>query len=57
MSEDAIIKELHDIKDKGASRHGYDIEKMVRSLREQQDQSGREVVCLKPRLTTTGPLP
>lgn len=40
MSEDAIIKNLREIKEKNAEKHEYDIAKMVSSLRKQQDQGG-----------------
>ena len=53
MSEDAIIKELQDVKDRHAAEYGYDIDKMVHSLQKQQRESGRRIVCLKPRPIAT----
>ncbi len=53
MHEDAVIRELREVKEGNALKHDCDIVKIVAELRRQQDRSGRKVVSRKPKLTAT----
>lgn len=41
---DEIVREVQRIKEEHAAQYGYDIDAMVRALREMQQKSGRKVV-------------
>ena len=49
MCEDAVIKELWEIKDRHAAKYGCDIRKMARALRRFQAKGGHKVVRRKRR--------
>jgi hypothetical protein len=55
MLEDAVIEEMHRIKDAIAAQYDYDVRKIALALREEQQNSGRGVVSrMKPRPDKTG---
>ena len=49
MKDDAVIAEIHKIKESIAARYNYDIHAMGKALREMQAKSGRKIVNLGPR--------
>ena len=49
MTEDAIIKELWEIKDRHAAKYDYQVRKMARGLRRLERTSGHKVVRPKRR--------
>lgn len=49
MVEDAVIKELWEIKDRNAAKYGSDVRKMARALRRLEAKGGRKVVRHKRR--------
>ena len=46
---DAVIAELHAVRDAYAARFGYDVRAIFADLRAAQEASGREYVSLPPR--------
>jgi DNA-binding GntR family transcriptional regulator len=55
MLGDAVIDEIHRIKDAIAARYDYDVRKIAQALREEIQKSGRNVVSrLQPRPDKTG---
>ncbi len=56
MLEDAIVDEIHRIKDAIAARYDYDVRKIAQALQEEQRNSGRNVVSRmqQPRSDKTG---
>lgn len=42
---DAIITEVHAVRDKYAARFNYDVGRMFRDIRARQEASDREYVC------------
>ncbi len=46
---DPIIDELRAVRDEHAARFNYDVEKIFRDIKVQQEVSGREYVRLPPR--------
>ena len=49
MVEDAVIKELWEIKDRNAAKYGSDVRRMARALRRLEAKGGRRVVGPKRR--------
>ena len=54
MSDDPIVAEVRAIRDKLAAECNYDVDKIVRRIRQRQAESGREYVSLPPRRVTSG---
>lgn len=48
---DAIIAEIHAVRDEYAARFNYDVERMFRDIRARQEASNREYVCHPARRT------
>ena len=48
-TNDEIIEEIRRRRQEHAASFGYDLKRIVRDLREQERQSGREVVTRPPR--------
>ena len=46
---DAIIAEVHAIRDEYAARFNHDVGRMFRDIRARQEASGREYVCYPAR--------
>ena len=46
---DPIVEEVRRVREAHAARFNYDIDAIVRDLREQQNRSGRTFVTLPPR--------
>jgi hypothetical protein len=55
MWKDPIVEEVRKVRDEYAARFNYDLDAMLKDLQEKQEASGREVVNLKPRRTTSSP--
>lgn len=49
MWVDPIVEEVRKIRQEHAAQFGYDLDKIVQSLQQEERQSGREVVTLPPR--------
>jgi len=49
MSEDPIVREVREARQKHAARFDYDLAAICRDLREQEAQGGRTVVVLEAR--------
>ncbi len=49
MPEDAVIKEVRQIKEAHAAQYGYDIHAMAKALREKQRQGNRKIVSRPPK--------
>ena len=49
VEEDQVMREIHRIKDEIAAEYDYDVKKLGKALKEQQDKSGRKVVSPPPR--------
>ena len=49
MTDDPIVAEVRAIRDKLAAECGYDVEEIVRRIRQRQAESGREYVSYPPR--------
>ena len=49
MTDDPILAEVRAIRDKLAAECGYDVEEIVRRIRQRQAESGREYVSYPPR--------
>ncbi|MBY0228531.1 MAG: hypothetical protein K2W96_04545 [Gemmataceae bacterium] len=50
-----IIREIRKVRDAFARRHNYDLESMVRELREHQEARGKEIVTLIPPSSDSAP--
>ena len=48
---DAIIAEIHAVRDEYAARFNYDVERIFRDIRARQEASNREYVCRPARRT------
>ena len=48
-SEDPIVKEVRDIRDKIAAEHGYDVRAIGRYYQRKQEQTSRQFVTRPPR--------
>jgi hypothetical protein len=46
---DPVVEEIDKIREDLAARHNYDLAEIVRELRRQQEQSGREYITFPPR--------
>ncbi len=49
MSEDDLVVEVRAARDEYCRQFGYDLQAIVRDLREQERKGGRPVVRLSPR--------
>jgi hypothetical protein len=49
MWKDPVVEEVRAIRDEYARQFNYDIEAICRDLRDQENQSDREVVTLPPK--------
>ena len=49
-THDPIVAEVRAIRDKHASEHDYDVDKIFRSIKAQQESSSRKYVRLPARL-------
>ena len=49
MPSDAIVDEIHAVREEMARRHGYDLDAIVESLHKASEQSGRPTVTLPSR--------
>jgi hypothetical protein len=49
MWNDPIVDEVRKIREEHAARFNYDLERIFQDLKEQERQSGREVVSLAPK--------
>lgn len=49
MWVDPIVEEVRKIRQEHAASFGYDLDKIVESLQQEERQGGREVVTLPPR--------
>jgi hypothetical protein len=53
MWSDPIVIKLHRIRERHAREFGYDLQRMFRSLKEEQESSGRRVVALSRTRTAS----
>ncbi len=56
MSRDAIVEEVRSQRDAYAQRFNYDLQAIVRDLRDQQKKGDRKVVSFPPRPVESHPL-
>ena len=49
LLRDPVVEEIDRIREDLAARHHYDLASIVRELRKQQEQSGREFITFPPR--------
>ena len=49
LLRDPVVEEIDRIREDLAARHHYDLASIVRELRKQQEQSGREFITSPPR--------
>jgi len=49
MCDDPIVEEVRKIREEHAARFDYDLERIFQDLKEQERQSGREVISLPPK--------
>ena len=49
MWNDPIVEEVRRVREEHAARFDYDLERIFQDLKEQERQSGREVVSLPPK--------
>ncbi len=54
MWNDPIVEETRRLRDEYAAQFGYELEAIVRDLKEQEQQSGREIVSFAPRKPDPG---
>jgi hypothetical protein len=54
MWNDPIVEETRRLRDEYAAQFDYDLEALVRDLKEQERQGGREVVSFPPRKPQQG---
>ena len=54
MIRDAIVEEVRAVREAFAKRHGYDIDAIVKALREASAKVGRDLVSLPARPTPKG---
>ena len=57
MWKDPIVEEVRRVRQAHAARFNYDLDAIVRDLREQQEKSGRKVVSLPPKRPRRRPVP
>jgi len=50
MWNDPIVEETRRLRDEYAAQFDYDLDALVRDLKEQEQQSDREVVSFPPRM-------
>lgn len=49
MWNDPIVEDVRRIREEHAARFGYDLKKIFKDLKEQESESGREVVSFPPK--------
>lgn len=54
MTQDPIVQEIQEIRDRIAREHDYDIDAIFETLRKAEASSGREHVTLRPRSIPSG---
>jgi len=54
MLQDAIVEEIHKIREEYAKSFNYDLDAIFADLQKKQAESGREVVKLPPKRVLTG---
>lgn len=56
MIEDPIVAEIRRFRTEHAEKHGHDLKRICKALREFEQVSGRKVVRRKPKLLPTKPV-
>ena len=54
MAQDEIIKEVRAIREAYGARLGFDIRALYNEAKQSESKSGRPVILLEPRRTTSG---
>ena len=49
MIKDPIVEEVRRVRDKLAAKAGYDLDKVIKMLKESQKRSGRKFIRLPPK--------
>ena len=50
MIDDPIVKEVREVRERHAAQFNYDLKKIAQDLKRQEQQSGKKVVSLHPKL-------